>query len=85
MSKETRNIVIAVLIALVIGYVAGGAMQTGRCPISGMVICKDRAAACDKMKACSEKEAGECDKEDGSCKKDAAHAAHAEKEAETAK
>lgn len=81
MSKETRNMVIAVLIALVIGYVAGGVMQTGRCPITGMVICKDRAAVCDKMKACAEKKDVDCDKADGSCKKDAAPA---EKAAETA-
>lgn len=82
MSKETRNMVIAVIIALVIGYVAGGVKQTGRCPITGMVICKEQAAACDKMKACAEKEAGDCDKADGSCKKDAASE---EKAAETAK
>ena len=65
MSKETRNLVIVGIIALLVGYIAGGAMQTGRCPITGMVLCKDRAAACDKAKACcaatcsTENEAGE--------------------------
>ena len=53
MSKETRNLVIVAVIALLLGYVAGGVMQTGRCPLTGMVICKDRAAVCDKAKACA--------------------------------
>ncbi|MSR88780.1 MAG: hypothetical protein EXS67_03895 [Candidatus Margulisbacteria bacterium] len=74
MNKETRNLVIGVGIALVVGFVVGSALQTGRCPISGMVVCKDRAAACDKMKACAAKETGECDKEDDSFKKDEATA-----------
>ena len=54
MSKETRNLIIVGVIALLVGYIAGGAMQTGRCPLTGKIICKDRAAACDKMKACAE-------------------------------
>lgn len=61
MSKETRNIVIAAVVALIIGYVAGSAMQTGRCPLTGMVICKDRAAACEKAKAC----ATSCEEKEG--------------------
>ena len=61
MNKETRNMIIVAVVALLIGYVAGSAMQTGRCPITGMVICKDRAAACDKMKAC----ASSCEEKEG--------------------
>ena len=53
MNKETRNIVIGVIVALVVGYSVGSASQTGRCPITGIVVCKERAAACDKMKACA--------------------------------
>ncbi len=53
MSKEVRNIVIAIVLSLVVGYAAGSASQTGRCPFTGTLMCKDRAAACDKAKACA--------------------------------
>ena len=52
MTKEVRNLIIVAIASLVIGYIAGGVMQTGHCPISGNVLSKDRAAAYDKMKAC---------------------------------
>jgi hypothetical protein len=67
MSKEIRNLVITAVIALFVGYMAGSIMQTGVCPITGMVICKDKAAACDsKKEACHEKRSCKkesCDKE----------------------
>ena len=50
MSKDLRNIIITAVVAGLLGYIAGGAMQTGRCPITGMVLCKQKAAACDRMK-----------------------------------
>jgi hypothetical protein len=53
MSKETRNIIIVAIVALLVGYIAGGVMQTGCCPITGKVISKERAAACEKAKACA--------------------------------
>ncbi len=52
MQKETRNLIIVTVVALLIGYLAGGVSQTGHCPISGKIVCKERAAAYDKMKAC---------------------------------
>lgn len=52
MTKEVRNLIIVAIASLVIGYIVGGVMQTGHCPLSGKVVCKDRAAAYDKMKAC---------------------------------
>ncbi len=67
MSKEIRNIIIAVVVSLFVGYMVGGITQTGRCPITGTVICKDTAAACDsKKEACHEKRSCKkesCDKE----------------------
>ncbi len=64
MDKNVRNLIIVGIVALLLGYVAGGAMQTGRCPITGIVLLKDRAASCDKTKSSCEKS---CDKD----KKDA--------------
>jgi len=62
MSKEIRNLVITAVIALFVGYMAGSIMQTGVCPITGTVICKDTAAACEsKKKECANK--SECKKE----------------------
>lgn len=55
MNKNVRNLAIAIVLSLIVGYIAGGASQTGRCPITGMVMCKDKAAACDRAKACAEK------------------------------
>ena len=62
MSKETRNIIIAVVVSLILGFVAGSASVTGRCPITGIVICKDKAAACDRAKECAKKCDEACEK-----------------------
>jgi len=67
MSKEIRNLVIAVVVSLFVGYMAGSIMQTGVCPLTGAVICKDKAAACEsKKESCHEKRS--CEKE--TCDKD---------------
>jgi hypothetical protein len=50
MSKVNTKLVVIVVVALVLGYIVGGVVQTGRCPITGMTICKDRAASCDAAK-----------------------------------
>lgn len=63
MSNNVRNIIITAIISLFIGFMVGGISQTGCCPITGKVICKDRAAACEAKKA--------CDAEKGSEKKEA--------------
>jgi hypothetical protein len=67
MTKEIRNIVIAVVVSLFVGYMVGSIMQTGICPLTGNVICKDTAAACaNKKESCHEKrncEKESCDKE----------------------
>jgi len=53
MNSNIRNIIITAVLALFIGYMVGGISQTGRCPITGRIICKERAAACcNKEKEC---------------------------------
>ncbi len=61
MNKNIRNIIITAVISLFIGFEIGGISQTGRCPLTGHVVCKERAAACCK------KEAAECPAESKAC------------------
>jgi hypothetical protein len=66
MNKNVRNLVIVAVLALIVGYIAGGASQTGHCPITGIVLWKQKAACYDKMKECetscdTKKEGAEAD------------------------
>ncbi len=82
MSKEVRNLAIAVVVSLVLGYVAGGVHATGRCPITGMVVCKTTAAKCDHMKECASKcDACEAKQSDAAKPADAAEAPKADEAA----
>ena len=60
MSKEVRNLVIAVVVALFVGYMVGGITQTGRGPLTGKIVCKDKAAACEHKQHCDKQD---CNKE----------------------
>ena len=55
MQKEIRNIVITAVVALFVGYMAGGIIHTGHCPLTGTVIWKDKAEACCTKKHAEEK------------------------------
>ena len=55
MNKQMITIIITALISLFIGFMAGGISQTGCCPITGKIVCKERAAACGRLKCDAEK------------------------------
>lgn len=64
MNKQIVTLIIVALVALLVGFIAGGVKANGCCPITGKVICKERAEACKNSchteKAChvaEEKEA----------------------------
>lgn len=59
MTKEIRNIVITAIVALFVGYMVGSIMQTGRCPLTGTVICKGKADSCCAKKQAAEQAAPE--------------------------
>jgi len=67
--KETRNLIIAIVVSLFVGFFAGSVYQTGLCPITGKQICAPRNAGACSLKdkeACEVKDGKACDKSDKS-------------------